>query len=155
MTFSDLAARRLRAPFRPLVASVMLGALVTVFTASAPPQAFALSLSAMLAKTGLTPEDFKVMNEATRQIDEATDKRPGMTVDWQNPASGASGTVQLTGVEGNCMKLTHLARLAGQREGHRFQVAALPHRGWQMAASGSLRRDVLIAGPLRPRTTAR
>lgn len=116
MTFFDPAARRLRAPFRPLLASVMLGALVTVFAASAPPQAFALSLSAMLAKTGLSPEDFKVMNEATRQIDEATDKRPGMTVDWQNPASGASGTVQLTGVEGNCMKLTHLARLAGQQK---------------------------------------
>ncbi|MGE4328121.1 MAG: hypothetical protein AB7E21_18735 [Pseudodonghicola sp.] len=109
MTFSDLAARRLGAPLRPLLASVMPGALVTVFAASAPPPACALSLSAMLAKTGLSPEDFKVMNEAT-------DKRPGLTVDWQNPASGASGTVQLTGVEGSCMKLTHLARLAGQQK---------------------------------------
>lgn len=69
-------------------------------------------LSRMLAKSGLTPEDFNLMREAEQTLLAGAQ---GGAVQWNNPASEAHGDVRLRGKEGDCLLVQHQAFLKGSQ----------------------------------------
>lgn len=69
-------------------------------------------LSRMLASSGLSPEDFDVMGNYAATLYERGSPRAGAQAQWSNRETGASGTVTLEKLEGNCVTLLHKARSA-------------------------------------------
>ena len=74
----------------------------------------AKSLSRILAETGLSSEDFDLMGLYAAGLYERGSPKTGTSAQWANGDSGASGTVTLQEVKGNCVLLRHEALAGGK-----------------------------------------
>ncbi|OED46363.1 hypothetical protein AB838_20360 [Rhodobacteraceae bacterium (ex Bugula neritina AB1)] len=67
------------------------------------------SLSRILAKSGLTPQDTDMMRQAEQSLLAEAGGGAGKQTAWNNPDSGAHGEVQVSSKEGDCLLLQHKA----------------------------------------------
>ncbi len=74
----------------------------------------AKSLSRILAETGLSSEDFDLMGQYASGLYQRGSPKTGASAQWVNGDSGASGTVTLQEVKGNCVLLRHEALAGGK-----------------------------------------
>ncbi|MGR3614803.1 MAG: hypothetical protein ACU0BB_02015 [Paracoccaceae bacterium] len=84
--------------------------------AAVPVAGQAQSLSRMLAKTGLAPEDFLSMGAAARSLYDRANPSVGSTNSWANKNTGSNGTVKLESLSGGCAVLLHTLRAASKPE---------------------------------------
>lgn len=78
--------------------------------------AFALqaqTLSHMIRDTGLTPEDFTMMDEAASGLYTAARPRVGGEASWSNPDSMSHGTVRLETMREGCAAILHTFHARG------------------------------------------
>jgi len=85
-----------------------------VFLVAISGAADAKSLARILAETGLSSEDFDLMGQYASGLYKRGSPRTGASVKWTNGDSGASGTVTLQEVKGNCVLLRHEAMAGGK-----------------------------------------
>lgn len=71
-------------------------------------------LGRILAETGLSSEDFDLMGQYAAGLYERGSPKIGASRKWTNVESGASGTVTLGAVTGNCVSLRHEATAGGK-----------------------------------------
>ena len=74
----------------------------------------AKSLGRILAETGLSSEDFDLMGQYAAGLYKRGSPKTGASSNWANAESGASGTVTLEAVKGNCVSLRHEATAGGR-----------------------------------------
>ena len=74
----------------------------------------AKSLGRILAETGLSSEDFDLMGQYAAGLYQRGTPKTGASVKWANGESGASGTVTLEAVKGDCVSLRHEATAGGR-----------------------------------------
>ncbi len=73
----------------------------------------AKSLSRIISEIGLTPDDYKVMQNTVDQLFVNGVPNVGRQLSWNNPDSGSKGTVKLRAQQGNCVYLQHFVRPKG------------------------------------------
>ncbi|MEM7319009.1 MAG: hypothetical protein AAF408_08295 [Pseudomonadota bacterium] len=74
------------------------------------------SLSRIIAETGLSPEDYNVMRDASDELFTGNGPSPGRSVSWANKTSGTQGTSRIGAVSGNCAEVQHAFRPKGDAE---------------------------------------
>ncbi len=79
-------------------------------------------LSKMLADSGLSPADFKLLGAAEMDLLRRSGLRAGHERAWSNPDSGARGTVRAVAVRGNCVDLLHVIHAEGRPEPAELQI---------------------------------
>ncbi len=82
----------------------------------------AQSLSRIIARTGLTPDDFAMMNAVARGLYDTSAPRPGKTVTWSNADSGSHGTVKLAAMRKNCAYLQHFVYAKAVRSPREIRI---------------------------------
>lgn len=70
-------------------------------------------LSRIIAETGLSPEDFSMMSEASSQLVVNGQPVVGRRVSWSNPDSGSKGSVRLQAMRGECGYVQHITYPGG------------------------------------------
>jgi len=78
----------------------------------APIGAGASSLVDLVANSGISPDDFAMMETEARQLYQPV-QVVGTKRDWANTGTGAEGSVTLRQVSGGCVELYHLWRGKG------------------------------------------
>lgn len=68
----------------------------------------AQSVAVMLGDSGLTPDDIKAVLAESEALYTNPEVQAGDKSTWQNEASGASGSIEVTGVEEGCVLITHI-----------------------------------------------
>lgn len=86
-----------------------------------PVGAIAQPLSKILASSGLTPQDFEMMDAAEQSLYANAAPKQGHKAGWTNPASGAAGDVRLEAVEGKCVRVHHAIRVAKKPDAVEFR----------------------------------
>lgn len=85
------------------------------------------------ALPALTEKDMAIISKTAR--DDMNDKPEGSTLDWNNPKSGASGTVTLKKrfslKEQECRELMHYIRVKGQEGWHYLSKICLVDGTWK------------------------
>ncbi|WP_424985276.1 hypothetical protein [Microbulbifer sp. S227A] len=81
--------------------------LVLVIALTAPAAGIAKPLSKLLAGSGLSPQDFDMMQATEKQLYTPRVRASGTTLSWSNPATGAHGDVKLAAVRGECVFIEH------------------------------------------------
>ncbi|MCL6283848.1 hypothetical protein M3P21_09935 [Ruegeria sp. 2012CJ41-6] len=79
-------------------------------------QSQAKPLSRIIAESGLSPEDFQLMQQAMGQLVVNGVPQVGKTVAWDNPATKSSGSVTLQEMRDNCGFLQQLAHPKGAEQ---------------------------------------
>jgi surface antigen len=87
---------------------------LTLLLGTAPQHSTAQTLSRILAKSGLTQEDFNLMSTAAGSLYETVTPKVGQSADWKNKETGSFGTVKLTTYKDNCVYLLHKTNPKGQ-----------------------------------------
>lgn len=75
---------------------------------AAPAPVLAKSLAKIIADSGLTPADFDLMWATEATLYKTAHPTPGKTASWENPQSGAKGSVTLDKMQSNCAYLRHV-----------------------------------------------
>lgn len=88
------------------VASLMIGLLLAG-------GAGAQTISRIISNTGLSPEDFSLMNQAAQSLYDVPAPRVGSEASWKNPDTQSHGTVRLTRMQQSCASLQHMAHPKG------------------------------------------
>jgi hypothetical protein len=65
---------------------------------------------------GLENADFALMEEAAATLYRVEPPEVGSKASWENPETGAHGTVELTSSDGRCVELRHLFKASAQDE---------------------------------------
>jgi hypothetical protein len=68
------------------------------------------SVLRQLSRTGLVQEDINIMVRAGGELYRSGNAVPGTDTIWSNPATGAHGLVEVTSVEGDCVRLVYKFR---------------------------------------------
>ncbi|MGR3622864.1 hypothetical protein [Pseudophaeobacter sp.] len=71
-------------------------------------------LSRMLANSPFQPSDFDAMRAAEKTLYSRDGSTSGASVTWSNPETEARGTVKVTGQQGACLQLRHMAVPGGE-----------------------------------------
>lgn len=87
--------------------------LVVLFTIGAV-TAQAQSVARIVGNSGLSPEDFAIMNENSRTLYDVAAPQVGKSIDWTNPQSKSYGTTTLTAMSDGCANLQQIAHPGGQ-----------------------------------------
>lgn len=74
----------------------------------AVPSVSAKPLARILKETGLSPEDFDLLQASARSLYDTPSPQLGKTVSWTNDTSGSHGTARLASVRGNCVYIQHM-----------------------------------------------
>jgi hypothetical protein len=74
----------------------------------------AQGIGGLVKDTGLVDADFAMMEEAAATLYRDQPGEVGSTATWQNPDTGAKGTVELTSFDGRCVGLRHLFKPSAQ-----------------------------------------
>lgn len=90
--------------------AILLAIAVAVGASSVAAQ----GLGRLLKDTGLVNADFAMMKEAAATLYENEPREVGSAASWENPETGASGTVELTHVDGRCVDLRHVFKASPQ-----------------------------------------
>lgn len=87
--------------------ALVSGALLLMFVLPADAQ-----LARILRQTNLTPGDIELANGAAQVLFDRSSAAPGQRNSWQNPDTGAQGTVEVVRVEqgGNCISVRHVTQ---------------------------------------------
>lgn len=80
-------------------------AVAAVLCASAP--ANSQGFIRQLERTGLTQEDVNIMVDRGAALYRNGGAAPGDDTVWQNTDTGAHGLAEITGVEGNCVRIAY------------------------------------------------
>jgi surface antigen len=89
--------------------------LVAVCIAANSSHVSAQGLRGVIKETNLTDEDISLMKAAAAELYAVEDPKVGAETIWQNPDSGAHGTVELTAFDGQCAELRHLFAARGRQ----------------------------------------
>ncbi|MEX0287131.1 MAG: hypothetical protein AB3N23_21205 [Paracoccaceae bacterium] len=73
----------------------------------------AQTISKIVRKTGLSPEDFNIMGEKAASLYDTANPQPGRIISWTNPDSGSHGRVRLAAMRKNCAFLQHFVHPKG------------------------------------------
>lgn len=80
------------------------------------------TLSKMIADTGMSPDDFTMMEAAARGLYAERAPRAGASADWSNPDSGTHGHVVLSAVDGDCVTIRHQVNVKGAAEARKLSA---------------------------------
>ena len=100
----------------------------------APVSGTAQSLSKIIASTGLSPQDFKLLQAAESQVYETGTPTPGRTADWENKETGSKGTAELMAFKNNCAIIKHVyyPKGAPKAEGFEIQICKSADGVWRI-----------------------
>lgn len=82
----------------------------------------AQGIGRLVKDTGLVDADFNLMGDAAATLYADEPREVGSTADWQNPETGASGTVELTSFDGRCVGLRHRFKESPQARTDQFST---------------------------------
>ena len=86
--------------------AILVAALFAIAAVAGAP-AQAKPLSKIIADTGLTPEDFSILDAKAQTLYDTPSPKPGKKVSWSNPESKSHGTVRLAAMRDNCAYIQH------------------------------------------------
>ncbi len=69
----------------------------------------AKSLGRIASDTGLSPEDFTILEQTGATLYQGATPQKGAKANWSNAKSGSTGVAEITEVSGNCVRLAHVA----------------------------------------------
>lgn len=90
---------------------LMCGAALVLALGFGVSDATARSLSAIVADTGLSPEDFTMLEQSGATLYQGATPQKGAKANWSNAKSGSTGVVEITEVSGNCVRLAHVTTI--------------------------------------------
>lgn len=109
--------------------AVVLAALTLTFCLA--PFADAQSLGKIARKSGLSPEDFRIMGATARGLYDVPSPPVGRIVSWTNAESGSHGRVRLAAIRKNCAFIQHFVHPKGAQKSTELRVQ------WCKDASGT------------------
>ncbi len=95
---------------KPAIPLLCLALLISSLALTANAQ----TLSRILAKSGLSPEDFQLMGAAASTLYDVPSPRVGQSEQWKNPDTGSFGTAKLTTFKDGCAYILHKANPKGK-----------------------------------------
>ena len=82
---------------------------------------------------GLNKGDLDQLMTAAAKLYKASNPRVGRSAQWSNAKTGNQGTVDVVGVDGNCVRLRHRIKQKGVTDTKRFVVRRCRSGGqWQL-----------------------
>ncbi len=91
-----------------------------LWTTAAPAQY--ASFSRQLVNRGLVQADIDMMADAASELFSSNTAAAGDTTKWSNEKTGAFGTVEITEVAGNCIRVLHLFRAKSRTQAQTLQI---------------------------------
>ncbi|MFV0512385.1 MAG: hypothetical protein ACK5MY_01935 [Jhaorihella sp.] len=82
----------------------------------------AQTLSHMIRDTGLSPQDFTMMDAAAAGLYTAARPRVGGEAAWSNPESMSHGTVRLEAMQGGCAVILHAFHAKGAAKARDLRI---------------------------------
>lgn len=93
--------------------NLFLAVLITFATVLTCSTSDAKPISKILSESGLSPEDFTIMNDQTATLYTNVTPRKGALIQWKNDATRSYGLAELVSVQENCVYLRHLVHPKG------------------------------------------